>query len=135
MPAKNISTLEAISGAASRFSCRYRPGATNAHTCHSTYGSAIRNAANNVTFSGTMNGVMTPVASSLVPTGSAAIIGRDRKSKICCMKNAIGMKTTMMAIAARTIRCRSSTRCDRKLCSGAGSSVSADIANAEYGAC
>jgi hypothetical protein len=110
MPAKNISTLEAISGPASRFSCRYRPGATNAHTCHSTYGSATRNAANSVTFSGTMKGVMTPVASSFAPAGSAAIIGRDRKSKICCMKNAIGMKTMTMATAARTMRCRSSTK-------------------------
>ena len=34
----------------------------------------------------------------------AVIIGRDRKSKMSCIKNAIGMNTMMMAIAARTSR-------------------------------
>ena len=117
MPAANIATLETISGAASFFSCRYRPGATNAQTCHSTYGNAIRKAENSVTFSGTMKGVITPVASSFDPAGSAAIIGSDSTSKISFMNGDSARNTMRIAIAERTRRWRSSIRCDRKLCS------------------
>ena len=64
-----------ISGSARRFSCRYRPGATKAQAWYSTTGSATMNAAIIVTLTGTMNGVMTPVAIMRVPSGSEASMG------------------------------------------------------------
>jgi hypothetical protein len=79
---------------------------------------------NSVTFSGTRNGVTTPVASSLVPAGSAIIIGSDSSSKICFMNGVSARNTITTASAARTMRWRSSTRCDRKLCSWSGESGS-----------
>jgi len=66
-----------------------------------------------VIFSGTMKGAMTPVASSRVPCGSAAIIGRESRSKIARMKGDSAMNTIKTAAAARTSRCRNSIRCER----------------------
>ena len=70
MPMKKKMQLETSTGIASRFSWWYRPGATNAHACHSTYGSAIRNAVISVTFSGTRNVPVTSVAIIVAPSGS-----------------------------------------------------------------
>ena len=68
-------------------------------------------------FSGTMNGAITPVASSLAPCGSAAIIGCERRSKISRMKGDSAANTIRIDAAARTRRWRSSIKCDRKPCS------------------
>ncbi len=87
----------------------------------------MMNAANRVTFSGTMNGVMTPVASSFDPAGSAAIMGSNSTSKISFMNGDSARNTTRIAIAERTSRVRSSIRCDRKLCSCAGSLFAAPV--------
>ena len=38
MPIRKNTKLETITGTASRFSCWYSPGATNAHIWYSTYG-------------------------------------------------------------------------------------------------
>ena len=72
--------LPITSGSASLFSCSYSPGATKAHAWYRTYGSAIMNATSAVTFTGTMNGVTTPMAIILAPSGSARISGRARAS-------------------------------------------------------
>ena len=80
MGTMNSSDEEITSGATSRFSCAYRPGAINAHSWYSTHGSAMRKAASSVTFIGTMKGVITPVAIIRASHGSATIIGRAMKS-------------------------------------------------------
>ena len=72
--------LATISGAASFFSFSYRPGATNAQAWYRTYGSAIMKAASAVTFTGTMNGVMTPVAIIFAFGPITSISGRARRS-------------------------------------------------------
>ncbi|MNL38997.1 hypothetical protein D3C87_1612490 [compost metagenome] len=66
---KNSNVLEMTSGSTSFFSCEYRPGATKAHTCHSTKGNASKKAAMSKILSGTMNGEITEVAISVAPLG------------------------------------------------------------------
>ena len=80
MPMMKNTTLDTMTGPASRFSCWYSPGATNAHACHSTYGSAIRNAAISVTLSGTRNVPVTSVAIIVAPAGSERSSGAARNA-------------------------------------------------------
>jgi hypothetical protein len=67
--------LDTTSGSTIRFSWLYRPGATKAHSWYSTTGSASRNAASKVIFSGTRNGEMTLVAIKVAPAGRLATSG------------------------------------------------------------
>jgi len=69
-----------ISGATSFFSCVYSPGATKAQAWYSTQGSEIISATIIDSLTGTMNGVMTPVAIIFEPSGSALSIGCAMKS-------------------------------------------------------
>ena len=55
-------------------------GAMNAQTWYSTHGRASTSATIRVSFIGTRNGVVMPVAIILAPAGSESIIGRARKS-------------------------------------------------------
>ena len=71
---------EMTSGAIRRFSCVYRPGAMKAHIWYSTQGKATIKAITSVTFIGTRNGEITPVAIIFEPAGSEAIIGAAIKS-------------------------------------------------------
>ena len=64
----------------------------------------------------------TPVAKSLTPCGSATMSGCDKKSKICFMKGDKQAKIMSTARAARTVRLRSSIKCETNGCSLAGSS-------------
>ncbi|GAO26723.1 serine-tRNA ligase [Alicycliphilus sp. B1] len=77
---KNSTVLETTSGSTRRFSCEYRPGATKAHTCHSTKGSAIRKAVISRIFSGTMKGEITEVAIMVAPCGRWATSGAASRS-------------------------------------------------------
>jgi hypothetical protein len=66
---KNSTVLETTRGKTSFFSCEYRPGATKAHTCHSTNGKASKKADISKILSGTMKGEITDVAISVAPFG------------------------------------------------------------------
>ncbi|MNT86566.1 hypothetical protein D3C72_2268680 [compost metagenome] len=70
------------SGTIRRFSCWYRPGATNCQTWYSTHGSAIRKATSKVTFIGTKNEPVTSVTIILPPLGSDSISGAANRLKI-----------------------------------------------------
>src|SRR3990167_21957 len=123
---KNSSVLEITSGSTSFFSCEYRPGATKAHTCQSTNGSASKKAEINKILSGTMNGEITDVAISVAPLGRWATSGAARKSYSAPgpgKKNKIAAAIAM-AMMALTIRSRSSIRCCTNGCSVPASSSS-----------
>src|SRR5438105_10873725 len=126
MPTKNSSVLEITSGSTSFFSCVYRPGATKAQSWYSTTGSATRNAAIKVIFSGTMNGDSTLVAIIVVPLGSVAASGCASKSYSAAGpgQNIRTAAQTPTATSARISRSRSSIRCETKGCSVPASSSS-----------
>ena len=118
--------LDTTSGNTSFFSCEYRPGATKAHTCHSTTGKAARNAVMSRIFRGTIKGEITEVAISVAPLGKCATSGAARKSYRAPgpgKKNRIAAAMPM-AMTALIRRSRSSMRCCTNGCSVPASSSS-----------
>ena len=71
--------LETSSGTASFFSCRYRPGATNAHAWYRTNGIARPMASTIASLKGTVKGATTLVAIKVAPAGSFFFNGSATK--------------------------------------------------------
>ena len=123
---KNSTVLETTNGKTSFFSCEYRPGATNAHTCQSTNGKASKKADISKILSGTMKGEITEVAISVAPLGKCATSGAARKSYSGPGPGKKNRKAaaTAMAMMALTNRSRSSIKCWTNGCSVPASSSS-----------
>ena len=102
--------LEINSGTASFFSCRYRPGATNAHAWYSTKGIARPIASTRASLNGTVNGATTLVAINVAPAGSFFFKGSATNVNSWFMYIAQGMKQMPTASMALSSRSRSSSR-------------------------
>src|SRR3569832_115759 len=92
-------------------------------------------AASKVTFMGTRNGVITPVAIIFAPGGSELIMGLARKSLIAAVPGQIKNNTpnTMRTAADALIsRLRSSIRCEMKVSCSPDCCSSTDIKTSEW---